>query len=210
MERYEEDIGKLRGRVEGLRKDLARHNAHDRREPSRVEHAVKRALTCDNHTSAALPIIRYVKDKRVARRWARGAIVALVNEGVPISKIWPVTKAKADVLGVVIIGRWSTRTSGRVVHEAGIVAELMTMGYTLTCICLYPESLSLSLTHSNLAMTINSDRTSHKNIQFLSRHAAIVPLDDNPNPRDFFLGITPEVNRSNPRPASPCFQTPSK
>ena len=44
-------------------------------------------------------------------------------------------------------------------------------------------------------MTFSSDGTSHKNIQFLSRHATILPQDDNP-PVDFFLGVTPEINHT--------------
>ena len=42
-------------------------------------------------------------------------------------------------------------------------------------------------------MTITGDETSHKNIQFSSRHKAVIPPDGNP-PKDVFLGITPEVN----------------
>ena len=44
-------------------------------------------------------------------------------------------------------------------------------------------------------MTFSSDGTSHKNIQFLSRHVTILPQDDNP-PVDFFLGVNPEVNHT--------------
>ena len=34
--------------------------------------------------------------------------MTLVNVGVPISKTWSVTKANADALGVIIVGKWST------------------------------------------------------------------------------------------------------
>ena len=44
-------------------------------------------------------------------------------------------------------------------------------------------------------MTFSSDGTSHKNIQFLSRHAAVIPPNDGP-PNDFFLGVIPEVNHT--------------
>jgi hypothetical protein len=133
---HEGEVEELRGKVKELKKDLARHNARDRREPLRVEHAIRKALTSDGDPDPNLPIVRYVKDRRgIVRDWARKAIVTLVNEGVPISKTWSVTKANADALGVVIIGKWSTRTSGRVVREGGIAAELMITGYVLTCIC---------------------------------------------------------------------------
>lgn len=133
---HEGEVEGLREKVKDLRKDLARHNARDRREPSRVEHAIRKALTCDGEPDPTLPIVRHVKDRRgIVRDWARKAIVTLVNEGVPISKTWSVTKANADALGVVIVGKWSIRTSGRVVREGGIAAGLMITGYVLTCIC---------------------------------------------------------------------------
>ena len=44
-------------------------------------------------------------------------------------------------------------------------------------------------------MTLSGDGTSHKNIQFSSRHAVIIPKNGDP-PRDSFLGITPEVNHT--------------
>ena len=49
--------------------------------------------------------------------------------------------------------------------------------------------------HTFLAMTMSGDGTTHKNIQFSSRHAAVIPPDGNP-PKDVFLGITPEVNHT--------------
>ena len=132
----EGEVEGLRGKVRELRKDLARHNARDRREPSRVEHAIRRVLTCNREPDAMPPIVRHVKDRwGIIRDWARKAIVTLVNVGVPISKTWSVTKANADALGVIIVGKWSTRSSGRVVREGGIAAQLMITGYVLTCIC---------------------------------------------------------------------------
>ena len=44
-------------------------------------------------------------------------------------------------------------------------------------------------------MTMSSDGTAHKNIQYLSRHVAIIPPNDDA-PKDFFIGITPEVNHT--------------
>ncbi|KAF9780955.1 hypothetical protein BJ322DRAFT_288556 [Thelephora terrestris] len=132
----EGEVEGLQGKVRDLKKDLARHNARDRREPLRVDHAVRKALTSDGDPDPNLPIVRYVKDRRgIVRDWARKAILTLVNVGVPISKTWIVTKTNADALGIVIIGQWSTRTSGRVVREGGIAAGLMITGYVLMCIC---------------------------------------------------------------------------
>ena len=44
-------------------------------------------------------------------------------------------------------------------------------------------------------MTFSSDGTSHRNIQFLSRHAVVIP-SGNEKPKDVFVGITPEVNHT--------------
>jgi len=118
-----------------MKKDLARLNARTRREPSRLEHAVQKALVHSRNSDAALPTVRHVKGKRgIIQDWARNAIVTLVNEGVPISKTWPVMKANATALGVVIVGKWSTRASGRVVREGGFAAGLMIVEYVLKCV----------------------------------------------------------------------------
>ena len=66
--------------------------------------------------------------------WARNAMVMLVNEGITISKTWPVVAANAKALGVTLVGKWSTRTSGRVVREGGVAAALMIVEYVLTSI----------------------------------------------------------------------------
>jgi hypothetical protein len=134
-ERYEGKVEDLRDRNRNLSKNLARLNARNRREPSRMEHAVQKALKHSRDPDANLPIVRYVKDRRgIVQDWARNAIVTLVNEGVPISKTWSVTKLNADALGVTIVGKWSTRTSGRAVREGGIAAGLMITEYVLNCI----------------------------------------------------------------------------
>ena len=46
-----------------------------------------------------------------------------------------------------------------------------------------------------IAMTVSGDGTSHKNIQYSSRHAVAIPSGNGP-PKDCFLGITPEVNHT--------------
>jgi len=42
---------------------------------------------------------------------------------------------------------------------------------------------------------VSGDGTSHKNIQYSSRHAVTIPENGDP-PKDCFLGITPEVNHT--------------
>jgi hypothetical protein len=120
---------------EGLKKELARLKARERREPLKIQHAVQRTSKGHDEPNAAQPVIRYVKGKRgVVQDWARDAILRLVNEGVSMSKTWAVTQAGARGLGVTLIGKWSFRTSRRVVREGGIAAGLMIVGYVLTCI----------------------------------------------------------------------------
>jgi hypothetical protein len=44
-------------------------------------------------------------------------------------------------------------------------------------------------------MTLSGDGTSHKNIQYSSRHTVAIPQNDD-SPKDCFLGIVPEVNHT--------------
>ena len=142
--RHEAVVECLEGKVEELReekvsmkKDLVRVNARNHREPARMEHAVQKALKHSRNPDTVLPTVRRVKGNRgIVQDWARNAIVTLVNEGVPISKTWSVMKVNAAALGVTIVGRWSTRTSGRVVHEGSFAAGLMIVEYVLSCISL--------------------------------------------------------------------------
>jgi len=132
---YESQLEDLRGEKEVLKKEVARLDAHVRREPSKIQCAVQKALKHGNNSSAVQPNVRYVKDKReIVQDWARDAIVTLVNEGVPLSKTWQVTKVNAKALGVTVVGKWSIRTTRRVVREGGIAAELMIANYISTCI----------------------------------------------------------------------------
>jgi hypothetical protein len=134
-ERYEGQREEWKGEKESLKKQLAKLNARNRREPSKIQHAVQKALKNSEDSDATQPTVRYVKDKRgVVRSWARNAIVTLVNEGVPMSKTWSVTKANADALEVTIVGSWSNRTSRRAVREGGLAAGLMMIEYVLACI----------------------------------------------------------------------------
>ena len=117
-----------------MKKSLARLSARNRREPSKIQHAVQKALKQAGDPDPVQPSIRYVKNKRgVVQDWARNMIVTLVNEGIPITKTWSVAKANAKALGVTIVGKWSFRTSRRVVREGGIAAGLMIIEYVLAC-----------------------------------------------------------------------------
>ena len=90
---------------ESLKKQLAKLNARNRREPSKIQHAVQKALKHSKDSDATQPAVRYIKDKQgIVQNWACNAIVMLVNEGVPMSKTWSVMKVNTDTLGVTIIG----------------------------------------------------------------------------------------------------------
>lgn len=125
----------LKGEKESLKKDLAKIKARNRREASRVHHKVQTALKHSRVPDTTPPTVRYVKGKRgIVQDWARNTVITLVNEGVPISKTWSVMKASAAALGVTIVGKWSARTSGRVVREGGFAAGLMIVEYLQKCI----------------------------------------------------------------------------
>jgi hypothetical protein len=134
-ERYERTVEELRMDKENLKKNLAKVNARIHREPLKIQHAVQRALEHKTGPDVVLPTVHHIKDKRgVVQDWARNAIITLVNEGVPISRTWSVMKVNAAALGVTIVGKWSIRTSGRVVREGGFAAGLMIVEYVRTCI----------------------------------------------------------------------------
>ena len=108
-EHHKEKLQEVKKGEESLKNNLARLNARNRREPSRIQHTVQRALRHSGNPNPALPIVHYVKDRQgIVQDWACNAIVTLVNKGVPISKTWPVTKANAAALDVTIVGKWST------------------------------------------------------------------------------------------------------
>lgn len=134
-EQYEERLEEWKKEKKCLKKDLARQNARVRREPSKIQHAVQKAAKRSGDPDPVQQDLRYVKDRRgVVKEWARNSILTLVNEGVPMSKTWAITAANAKALGVTIVGKWSPRTSRRVVREGGIAAGLMIVEYILSCI----------------------------------------------------------------------------
>ena len=71
-EQHEGQLEEWRKEKEGLKKNIARLEARDRRGPLRTQHAVQKALKCGQNPDAAQPVVRYVKDKRgIVRDWAR-------------------------------------------------------------------------------------------------------------------------------------------
>src|SRR6266478_1905530 len=57
------------------------------------------------------------------------------------------------------------------------------------------QTMMPSLVHSQfVATTLSGDGTTHKSIQYSSRHAVAIPSSG--PPKDFFLGIAPEVNHT--------------
>ena len=118
-----------------MKKNVARLNARNRREPSRIQHAIERAASHNSDPGVAQPVIRLIKGKgNTVQNWARDSILTLNNEGVAMSNTWKILKTTAKALGVTIIGKWSPRTSGRVVLEGGLAAGFMIMEYVLSCI----------------------------------------------------------------------------
>ena len=90
-ERYKGQLEEWKEERKGLKKDLARLNARNRREPLRIEHAVRNAIRHGSGPGTAQLVIRYVKGRRgVVQDWARDTILMLVNEGIPMSRTWVV------------------------------------------------------------------------------------------------------------------------
>jgi len=46
------------------------------------------------------------------------------------------------------------------------------------------------------ALTMSSDGTTHKNVQFSSRHTTTIPADLASHPKDSFMGVHPELNHT--------------
>lgn len=196
-ERCDEQLEELREDKEHLKKDVARLNACDHQEPSKIQHAVQVALNQSKDSDVVQPTTLFVKDKRgIIQDWACNMIVTLVSEGIPMSKTWSVVCVSAKAMGVTIIGSWSSRSSCPVVREGAFAASLMIMRYVLTCISLLSSGQQPSVAHLLLlAFTMSGDRTSHKNIQYSLRHAVAI-LPDSKLPKDCFLRITLEVNHT--------------
>ena len=135
---YEEQCEGWKKEKACLKKNLARLSARCRREPTKIQNTVKKVLGHSQNPEVAQPVVRYVKDKRgIVQDWARNTILRLVNKGILMSRVWAVTKANAKGLGVMIVGKWSPRTSHWIVREGGIAVGLMIVEYVLSCISLW-------------------------------------------------------------------------
>lgn len=102
----------------------ARFKSRVRREPQKIETAVKRALSSVFVTQQT--VYRVKTPDGVIQNWARNVILHLVcASDVPAANTWAAFSCIAEGLGISVEGSWSARSAGRVVLEGALAAEEM-------------------------------------------------------------------------------------
>lgn len=123
-ERVEELEGcavELEQKVKGL---TVRFDSRVRREPGKIETAVKRALA----SVVVAPQTTYMvkTPEGTIQNWARNVILHLVcASDVPAAKTWTAFSIVTQGLEIPVEGSWSARSAGRVVLEGALAAEEM-------------------------------------------------------------------------------------
>ncbi|KAJ7432104.1 hypothetical protein B0H11DRAFT_1890622 [Mycena galericulata] len=128
-----------------------------------------------------------VKDHGVISQAMRTCIQDLVSANVPVDNVAFIVSTVAEALGVELIGDFTARSVGRIVKEGGVMAQLQII-----------DELK-GADH----VTISSDGTSHKKLQYESRHMMLdVPtyVDDDNTPSSIkanrFLGLGTAPNHT--------------
>ncbi|KAJ3756107.1 hypothetical protein EV360DRAFT_72281 [Lentinula raphanica] len=156
-------------RTEKLRADnLARIRDNCRRSisriPTRLEKVADQAVDMFTHQS--------LKKKNVVTPEMCLCIMDLVGDGAPAEKVNNMIHAVGKALGIDIVDDISDRTTRRVVRSAGIASRLQVV-----------DAIERSP-----SVSISGDGTSHKNLNYESRHTAVIdPLTGKKS--IFFLGI---------------------
>jgi TolA-binding protein len=102
----------------------ARFNSRVRREPQKIETAVRRALS--SVFAAQQTVYKVKKPDGTIQDWARSVILHLICESdVPAAKTWTAFSVSTEGLGIIVEGSWSPRSAGRVVLEGALAAEEM-------------------------------------------------------------------------------------
>ena len=111
-----------------LRQELknltARLNSRVRREPKKIQTAVRQALLSMSGTEQIITAVKMLDG--TIQNWARNVILHLVcASDVPAAKTWTAFSAVVEGLGIPIEGSWSARSAGRVVLEGALAAQEM-------------------------------------------------------------------------------------
>ncbi|KAJ3819465.1 hypothetical protein F5880DRAFT_1616443 [Lentinula raphanica] len=156
-------------RTEKIRaQNLARLRDNSRqciaRIPKRLEDVAGKAVEALTHQS--------MKNKNVVTPEMRLCIMDLVSDGAPADKVNSMIHAVGKALGIDLVDDISDRTTRRVVRSAGIASRLQVV-----------EAIQNSPSAS-----ISGDGTSHKNLNYESRHTAVIdPVTGKKS--IYFLGI---------------------
>ncbi|KAJ3966877.1 hypothetical protein EV361DRAFT_1011309, partial [Lentinula raphanica] len=142
-------------RTEKIRaQNLARLRDNSRqciaRIPKRLEDVAGKAVEALTHQS--------MKNKNVVTPEMRLCIMDLVSDGAPADKVNSMIHAVGKALGIDLVDDISDRTTRRVVRSAGIASRLQVV-----------EAIQNSPSAS-----ISGDGTSHKNLNYESRHTAVI------------------------------------
>jgi cell division septum initiation protein DivIVA len=122
------EVENLEGRNDELKQEVkhltAKFNSRVRREPQKIETAVKRALLSASVTQQSNYAVK--TPNGTIQNWARNVILHLIcASDVPAAKTWTAFSAVVEGLGISVQGSWSARSAGRVVLEGALAAEEM-------------------------------------------------------------------------------------
>ncbi|KAF9645629.1 hypothetical protein BDM02DRAFT_3262776 [Thelephora ganbajun] len=181
-EALRETLEELTGRNSELKQEVrrltARFNSRVRREPQKIETAVQRALSSVFVTQQTTYQVK--TPDGIIQNWAWSVILHLICvSDVPAAKTWTAFSCITEGLGITVEGSWSARSAGRIVLEGALAVEEMIV-----------EDFA-----NALACTLSGDGATHKVIPYMSRWAVMIP-PQGLEPKDRFLGITPELNHT--------------
>ena len=123
-EKLEESVRQNTELKQEVKRLTARFNSRVRREPQKVETAVRRALSSVFVTQQT--IYKVKTPDGTIQNWARSIILHLVcASDVPAAKTWAAFSCITQGLGITVEGCWSARSAGRIVLEGALAAEEM-------------------------------------------------------------------------------------
>ena len=127
-ETMHEKVEELEGRNVELKQEVkhltAKFDSRVRREPQKIETAVRRALSTVFITHQTAYAVKTTDG--TIQNWARNVILHLIcASDVPAAKTWTAFSAVVEGLGISVEGSWSARSAGRIVLEGALAAEEM-------------------------------------------------------------------------------------
>ncbi|THU91296.1 hypothetical protein K435DRAFT_801385 [Dendrothele bispora CBS 962.96] len=174
----EERNAVLREEKRRLQKQADALKAKIRRIPTRIKNALEKTMRLFGEKEKKGKTV-HLKEKGVVPNSIRNMLAELVAlDNVPARRCVDAFKRIAGALGFEVEGDISTRTTNRVVKEAGIAAKIHVVES-------FKEAQGIG---------ISSDGTSHKNNNYKTHYAGVI--DKEGNQREFFLGISIAANHT--------------